>query len=75
MTYIIAITLEWRTRIELIQDFEFPEASIKVKTTRDGRFCMATGKSLRIKLNNAGVRMYLEIAPYFSFLVYLLRRV
>ncbi|CAG8504862.1 5590_t:CDS:10 [Paraglomus occultum] len=34
---------EWRTRIELIQDFEFPEASIKVKTTRDGRFCMATG--------------------------------
>ncbi|CAG8680784.1 10768_t:CDS:10, partial [Cetraspora pellucida] len=33
----------WRSRVELIQDFEFPEASIRVKTTRDGRFVMATG--------------------------------
>ncbi|KAF9493076.1 hypothetical protein BDN71DRAFT_1395744 [Pleurotus eryngii] len=29
--------------IELIQGFEFPEASIKVKTTRDGRHAVATG--------------------------------
>ncbi|GBB97896.1 hypothetical protein RclHR1_00310024 [Rhizophagus clarus] len=34
---------EWSSRIELIQDFEFPEASLRVKTTRDGRFIMATG--------------------------------
>ncbi|KAF9433307.1 hypothetical protein BGZ76_009626 [Entomortierella beljakovae] len=35
--------LEWRHRIELIQDFEFPEASIKIRTTRDGKYVMATG--------------------------------
>ncbi|KAG0009965.1 hypothetical protein BGZ80_001894, partial [Entomortierella chlamydospora] len=35
--------LEWRHRIELIQDFEFPEASLKIKTTRDGKYVMATG--------------------------------
>ncbi|CAG8470871.1 9636_t:CDS:10 [Ambispora gerdemannii] len=34
---------EWRSRIELIQDFEFPEASIKVKTTADNKFVIATG--------------------------------
>ncbi|ORZ12940.1 WD40-repeat-containing domain protein [Lobosporangium transversale] len=35
--------LEWRHRIELIQDFEFPEASLKIKTTRDGKYAIATG--------------------------------
>ncbi|KAG0237303.1 hypothetical protein BGW42_001223 [Actinomortierella wolfii] len=35
--------LEWRHRIELIQDFEFPEASLKVKTTNDGKYAVATG--------------------------------
>ncbi|KAK9764655.1 Small ribosomal subunit biogenesis [Basidiobolus ranarum] len=35
--------LEWRHRIELIQDFEFPEASIKIKPTRDGKYAVATG--------------------------------
>ncbi|KAL4068613.1 WD40-repeat-containing domain protein [Scleroderma yunnanense] len=30
-------------QIELIQGFEFPEASNKVKTTRDGRHAIATG--------------------------------
>ncbi|KAF9166979.1 hypothetical protein DFQ27_003536 [Actinomortierella ambigua] len=35
--------LEWRHRIELIQDFEFPEASLKIKTTNDGNFAVATG--------------------------------
>ncbi|KAF9921788.1 hypothetical protein FBU30_008145 [Linnemannia zychae] len=35
--------LEWRHRIELIQDFEFPEASLKIRTTRDGKYVMATG--------------------------------
>ncbi|CAG8567946.1 5247_t:CDS:10 [Gigaspora rosea] len=34
---------DWRSRVELIQDFEFPEASLRVKTTKDGRFVMATG--------------------------------
>jgi len=36
--------IEWRHRIELIQDFEFPEASLKIRTTRDGKYVMATGK-------------------------------
>jgi hypothetical protein len=29
--------------IELLQDFEFPEASNRIKTTRDGQFAIATG--------------------------------
>jgi ribosome biogenesis protein ENP2 len=29
--------------IELIQHFEFPEASIRIKTTRDGHHAIATG--------------------------------
>ncbi|GAA5983319.1 hypothetical protein JCM10908_000239 [Rhodotorula pacifica] len=29
--------------IRLIQDFEFPEASNKIKTTRDGKYLLATG--------------------------------
>ncbi|CAG8533303.1 12830_t:CDS:10 [Dentiscutata erythropus] len=40
---LFSLLLDWRSRVELIQDFEFPEASIRVKTTRDGRFVMATG--------------------------------
>ncbi|KAI8870344.1 WD40 repeat-like protein [Ramicandelaber brevisporus] len=35
--------IEWRTRIELIQDFEFPEASNKIRITKDGKHVMATG--------------------------------
>ncbi|WFD31846.1 Small ribosomal subunit biogenesis [Malassezia sp. CBS 17886] len=31
------------SKIELIQDFEFPEASMQVRVTRDGRHVMATG--------------------------------
>ncbi|KAF0427259.1 WD40 repeat-like protein [Gigaspora margarita] len=38
-----SIRFNWRSRVELIQDFEFPEASLRVKTTKDGRFVMATG--------------------------------
>ena len=34
---------EYRTRIELIQDFTFPTASGKVKSSADGRFLVATG--------------------------------
>lgn len=34
---------EYNSRIELIQDFEFAEASNKIEVTRDGGFCMATG--------------------------------
>ncbi|KAG4093965.1 WD40 repeat-like protein [Neocallimastix lanati (nom. inval.)] len=35
--------IEWRNRVELIQDFDFPEASIKIKTSRDGNFIIASG--------------------------------
>ena len=31
------------TSIQLIQHFEFPEASIRVKTTKDGHYAVATG--------------------------------
>ncbi|KAJ3205408.1 Nucleolar protein 10 [Dinochytrium kinnereticum] len=34
---------EFRSRIELIQDFQFPEASLKIKYTPDGNHIMATG--------------------------------
>ncbi|EWC46915.1 hypothetical protein DRE_03927 [Drechslerella stenobrocha 248] len=35
--------LAYQSRIELIQDFGFPEASNKVRVTEDGQWCMATG--------------------------------
>lgn len=34
---------EYANRIELIQDFQFEEASLKLKLSNDGQFCMATG--------------------------------
>lgn len=34
---------EQLARIELLQDFEFPEASNKIKSTRDGQYIAATG--------------------------------
>lgn len=33
----------YRNRIELVQDLQFPEASMKLKLTPDGNFIMATG--------------------------------
>ena len=35
--------LDYQNRVELIQDFEFSEASNKIKVTRDGQFAIATG--------------------------------
>lgn len=35
--------LEYQNRVELVQDFEFSEASNKIRVTRDGQFAMATG--------------------------------
>ncbi|ODV62712.1 ribosome biosynthesis protein ENP2 [Ascoidea rubescens DSM 1968] len=35
--------IEYQNRIELIQDFEFSEASNKIKITSDGQFAMVTG--------------------------------
>lgn len=35
--------LEYQNRVELIQDFEFSEASNKIKVSKDGQFAMATG--------------------------------
>jgi ribosome biogenesis protein ENP2 len=34
---------EWTRRVELIQDLEFPEASIQAKFTRDGKYIIAAG--------------------------------
>ncbi|EMR09482.1 hypothetical protein PNEG_02070 [Pneumocystis murina B123] len=34
---------EWSSRIELLQDFEFPEASNKIKVTPDKKYAIATG--------------------------------
>ncbi|SCV02591.1 LAME_0H03114g1_1 [Lachancea meyersii CBS 8951] len=35
--------LEFQNRVELIQDFEFSEASNRIKCTPDGQYAMATG--------------------------------
>ena len=34
---------EQSSRVDLIQDFEFPDASLRVRTTRDGKYIVATG--------------------------------
>ena len=34
---------DYRRRIELLQDFEFPEASQRVQLSGDGNFVLATG--------------------------------
>jgi hypothetical protein len=39
-----ALTEDFQSRIELIQDFDFPEASNRIKISRDGNFAVATGK-------------------------------
>lgn len=33
----------WARRIELLQDFSFPEASLRIRPTRDGQYIIATG--------------------------------
>ncbi|KAG0662297.1 Small ribosomal subunit biogenesis [Maudiozyma exigua] len=35
--------LDYQNRVELVQDFEFSEASNKIQITADGQYCMATG--------------------------------
>ena len=35
--------IEYQTRIELIQDFEFSESSNRIKVSPDGKYAMATG--------------------------------
>lgn len=35
--------LDYRTRIELIQDFEFNQSAQKIKMSGDGQFIVATG--------------------------------
>ena len=39
---------EYRRRIELLQDFEFPEASQRVRLSDDGNFVLATGARARV---------------------------
>jgi ribosome biogenesis protein ENP2 len=41
--------LDFRSRVELIQDFEFPEASNRIKISKDGNYAVATGIYLGIK--------------------------
>ena len=36
--------LEYRTRIELIQDFEFNQSCQKVKVSQDGNYIMTSGR-------------------------------
>jgi ribosome biogenesis protein ENP2 len=33
----------FRNRVELLQDFEFPEASNRIKVSKDGNYAVATG--------------------------------
>ncbi|KAJ2784633.1 Small ribosomal subunit biogenesis [Coemansia javaensis] len=35
--------VEWTRRLELIQDFGFPQAALRIKVTRDEQHCVATG--------------------------------
>ncbi|KAG7887864.1 hypothetical protein KL936_003882 [Ogataea polymorpha] len=35
--------IDYQNRVELIQDFEFSEASNRIRVTRDGQYAMATG--------------------------------
>lgn len=35
--------LDYQNRVELVQDFEFSEASNKIRVTKDGQYAMATG--------------------------------
>ncbi|VVT51486.1 uncharacterized protein SAPINGB_P003112 [Magnusiomyces paraingens] len=35
--------VDYANRVELIQEFGFDEAALRLKVTRDGQFCMATG--------------------------------
>ena len=44
MTSLVFVRVDFRHRVELLQDFDFPEAAIRVKTTADGNYAMATGE-------------------------------
>ena len=71
--------------IELIQHFEFPEASIRIKTTRDGHHAIATGTykpqmrvwdldHLAIKFErHADVEIVDLIVSFFRLLIYFTR--
>ena len=43
LTAKLTLRAEFQNRVELLQDFEFPEASNRVKVTRDGNYAVATG--------------------------------
>ena len=47
---------EYRRRIELLQDFEFPEASQRVRLSDDGNFVLATGARARASARAARPR-------------------
>ena len=40
--------VEWQNRIELIQDFEFEEASQCIRVSEDGEYAMATGETILV---------------------------
>ena len=42
----LLLWLDYTKRIDLVQDFEFPEASNRIKMSPDGKYILATGKSV-----------------------------
>jgi len=64
--YFLFFCTAWASRIELIQDFEFPEASIRVKTTRDGRYVMATGMNIIILFKKDFFNLFLMISLFLG---------
>ena len=53
---------EWTRRVELIQDLEFPEASLQSKFTPDGKYVITTGRTSR----SSGVYELAEMSMKFD---------
>jgi hypothetical protein len=51
MLIMVMYNVEYRSRIELIQEFQFPEASLKIKFTPDRKSIVTTGKLFCAKVS------------------------
>lgn len=51
----------YQNRIELIQDFEFEEASQCIKVSEDGEYAMATGELLLVGIEEIYIGIEIEI--------------
>lgn len=51
----------YQNRIELIQDFEFEEASQCIKVSEDGEYAMATGELLLVGIEEIYIEIEIEI--------------